>query len=104
MNLSARELLGRLGWGESIASVCASEGITRDEFQAWWTREAAARVPDATGARRAAVAATVRVDRNEWGIPHIRAESDGDLFFGFGYAMAADRLFQMDYLRRTASG
>ena len=38
------------------------------------------------------------------GIPHIHADTDSDLFFGFGYAMASDRLFQMDYLRRKGRG
>jgi penicillin amidase len=104
MEHSSRVRLARLGSGESIPSICASEKVTRAEFDAWWAREAAARVPDPTGARRAAVVARVHIDRDGWGIPHIRAESDADLFFGFGYAMAADRLFQMDYLRRKASG
>src|SRR5262249_50101993 len=46
----------------------------------------------------------VQIDRDSRGIPHIHAGSDADLFFGFGYAMAADRLFQMDYLRRKGRG
>ncbi len=32
------------------------------------------------------------------------AETDEDLFFGLGYAMAQDRLWQLDYLRRRATG
>jgi penicillin amidase len=32
------------------------------------------------------------------------AQQDADLFFGYGYAMAQDRLWQMDYLRRKALG
>jgi hypothetical protein len=35
---------------------------------------------------------------------HIFADNDQDLFFGFGYAVAQDRLFQLDYLRRRGSG
>ena len=30
--------------------------------------------------------------------------SDEDLFFAFGFAMAQDRLFQLDYLRRKGHG
>ena len=37
-------------------------------------------------------------------MPHIFAETEPDLFVGYGYAMAQDRLFQMDYLRRQALG
>jgi penicillin amidase len=46
--------------------------------------------------------ATVR--RDERGIPYITASNDGDLYFAQGYATAADRLWQMDLLRRTARG
>src|SRR5262249_32370895 len=104
MDLMARRVLKRLGDGEPIASVCSSEGVSRAEFDAWWRRESASRVPGAVGTRQAPVAAPVQIDRDERGIPHIRAEGAADLFFGFGYAMAADRLFQMDFLRRKASG
>jgi penicillin amidase len=37
-------------------------------------------------------------------VPHIEADCDNDLFFGFGYATAQDRLFQLDYWRRQARG
>lgn len=42
--------------------------------------------------------------RDAFGVPHIYADTVGALFFGFGYAMAEDRLYQMEYLRRVASG
>lgn len=42
--------------------------------------------------------------RDERGIPYIQAKNDHDLYFGQGYATAADRLWQMDLLRRTARG
>src|SRR2546425_8985656 len=44
------------------------------------------------------------VDRDEWGVPHIRATSLNDLLEAQGYVMAQDRLWQMDLLRRVASG
>lgn len=46
----------------------------------------------------------VRVTWTDGGIPHIDADSAEDLFFAQGYLVAADRLFQMDLLRRTARG
>lgn len=104
MQLSSSQLLTRLGAGESIAAVCQSAGISAEEFQSWWKREAASRVPPASGTRETRVAASVRIQRDEWGIPHVFAENDADLFFGFGYATAQDRLFQLDYLRRRALG
>jgi penicillin amidase len=42
--------------------------------------------------------------RDEHGIPHVRADSAGDAWFGMGYACAQDRLFQLDYDRRRACG
>ncbi len=104
MNLTAKEILRRLGAGESIASVCAAAGASRKEFDAWWQQEAASRVPAMTGGRPARVRRSVRIHRNSWGIPSIQADNDEDLFFGFGYAMAQDRLFQLDFLRRKGAG
>jgi penicillin amidase len=46
----------------------------------------------------------VTVDRDGWGVPHIRAASVEDLAEAQGYVMAQDRLWQMDLLRRVARG
>ena len=41
---------------------------------------------------------------DEQGIPHIFADTDEDLFYGYGYQIATDRLFQLDMFRRRALG
>ncbi len=46
----------------------------------------------------------VTVNRDRWGVPHIRAASVEDLAEAQGYVMAQDRLWQMDLLRRVARG
>src|SRR5690242_13105814 len=46
----------------------------------------------------------VEILRDRWGIPHIYASGTADLYFGLGIAMAQDRLWQMDRLRRRALG
>ncbi len=46
----------------------------------------------------------ITIRRDERGIPYIEAQNDEDLYFGQGYATAADRLWQMDLVRRTARG
>ena len=46
----------------------------------------------------------VEILRDHTGIPHVYAGSTGDLYFGAGVAMAQDRLWQMDRLRRRALG
>ena len=42
--------------------------------------------------------------RDDFGVPHISADSLCAAFFGLGTASAEDRLFQMDALRCTATG
>ena len=45
-----------------------------------------------------------KVFRDSWGIPHITAENEPDLFFAQGFVTAQDRLFQMDYDRLRCLG
>ncbi len=44
------------------------------------------------------------VERDSWGVPHIRAGSFEDMLEAQGYVIAQDRLWQMDLLRHAASG
>ena len=46
----------------------------------------------------------VEIIRDKYGIPHIYAKNETDLFFAMGYAMAQDRLWQMEFHRRLGSG
>lgn len=46
----------------------------------------------------------VTVLKDEYGIPHIKAQNNHDMMFALGYTMASDRLFQMDLIRRIGSG
>jgi len=48
--------------------------------------------------------AEVTVDRDAWGVPHVKAKSLEDMAEAQGYVMAQDRLWQMDLLRRVARG
>lgn len=48
--------------------------------------------------------ATVRVFRDRWGVPHIYAENEHDLFMAQGFVQAQDRLWQMESNRRLAAG
>ncbi len=47
---------------------------------------------------------TVEVRRDKWGVPHIRAGSDLDLWFGQGFCHGQDRLWQCEVYRRVVSG
>src|SRR5262245_12752006 len=101
---TTRDVLKRLWAGEAIDSVCRDTGWSRAEFDAWWQHETASRVPRCDGEVPAPVSGAVSIERDLWGIPHIVAQRRDDLWLGFGYAMAQDRLFQMDYLRRKGLG
>jgi penicillin amidase len=46
----------------------------------------------------------VTIRRDERWIPYIEAQNEDDLYFAQGFAMAQDRLWQMDLLRRVARG
>ena len=46
----------------------------------------------------------VKIYRDNWGVPHIYAENEDDLFFAQGYVQAQDRLWQMELHRRMGSG
>src|SRR5262245_33436223 len=46
----------------------------------------------------------VKVLRDAWGIAHIYAETQDDLFFAQGFVAAQDRLWQMDLWRRAGEG
>ena len=46
----------------------------------------------------------VTVYRDPWGVPHIYAETQEDLFFAQGFVAAQDRLFQMELWRRSGEG
>jgi len=50
------------------------------------------------------LAAPVRVVRDRWGVAHIAAANQDDLFFAQGFVQAQDRLFQMDLWRRSVQG
>lgn len=54
--------------------------------------------------RVAGVAAPIEIVDDRWGTPHIRAATIPDAFFGQGYVVARDRLFQIDLAHRRELG
>jgi len=66
---------------------------------------ATARSPQAVGAPQAAAAQEgVEIRRDGYGMPHVYARSPFGLFYGYGYVVAQDRLFQMEMARRSTQG
>src|ERR1051326_2801846 len=50
------------------------------------------------------LSAPVEVLRDKWGVAHIFAKNQHDLFFGQGFVAAQDRLFQMELWKRVGQG
>ncbi len=104
MPLDDPAILAALRGSHDVEAVCRTAGVTQEAFAA--ARDALlhrhATLADATLAGAVGAAVTIRRDRA--GVPHIAAERTPDLFFGLGLAMAQDRLWQMDRLRRRALG
>jgi len=48
--------------------------------------------------------AGVEITRDDYGVPAITGASDFDAWWGVGYAVAQDRLFQLELFRRATSG
>jgi penicillin amidase len=46
----------------------------------------------------------VTIVRDSYGVPHVFADTEEALYYGNGYAVAQDRLFQLEKYRRTATG
>ena len=75
--------------------------MTDDELQA----AVAAALPDLTTPQQfAALEGEATIHRDAWGIPHIRAGGESDLYFAQGFATAQDRLWHMDADRYQALG
>lgn len=71
--------------------------LTKDDLQRGLPDTASTyRLPGLNGA--------VEIVRDKYGIPHIKATTVHDAFFGQGFATAQDRLWHMDYDRRRAYG
>lgn len=62
-------------------------------------------IPNLTGTiRLKGLNGTVKVYRDVYGIPRIKAESEVDAFFAQGFVTAQDRLWHMEYDRRRGYG
>ena len=59
-------------------------------------------MPEAVVVTKEKTAAVIKRDAR--GVPFIDAANEMELYFAQGYATASDRLWQMDFLRRTARG
>jgi penicillin amidase len=104
MPLDDRGLLAALRDTRTLAEISRDAGVPVVELEAArdaWLRRQATLIDQRV---TAAVGGAVEIKRDRAGVPHVYAVDTGDLFFGLGVAMAQDRLWQMDRLRRRALG
>lgn len=64
----------------------------------------AATLPPDSVTLRGGVSGNVEIVRDLRGIPHVFAGNAPDVFFGLGFALGQDRLWQLDHYRRRAHG
>jgi penicillin amidase len=91
-----RTLLRLLLWIAAVIVVVFATGIWWFVYRPLPKLEGTIRLPG--------LQSEVTVERDNWGVPHIRASSLEDLAEAQGYVLAQDRLWQMDLLRRAARG
>src|ERR1700680_3375371 len=104
MAIPETALLARLADGQSLTEIAAGIGVRSAEVERVWLDLLRSRLPPTSAEVAGGVGTRVEIVRDSYGVPHVFASAERDLFFGLGYAMAQDRLWQMDYLRRKASG
>ena len=94
-------MAGRLRGGGAAA--LASAGAA--SLGALWHRLLRAPLPKTRGSEAVkGLTATVTIARDALGVPRIEARTVEDLCFGQGFAIAQDRLFQLELYRRIAAG
>jgi penicillin amidase len=89
----------------SIAGVANGTGSTHltDQaplFEDFEYRDITFDQPGTTESPRAGVT----ISRDSFGVPTVDGDTEDDAWFGVGYAVAQDRLFQLDLFRRATSG
>lgn len=88
--------------GCALMSVKRSHPQTAGELLVEDVEITAARDPDRTTVL--GLDAPVQIHRDAAGVPHIRAQTEHDLWFAVGFVHAQDRLWQMDLIRRLGQG
>ena len=100
---STRSLGGLLLAVGLVCSACAVP--EQAETEEWLREESSKRLAQIEGmVSLAGLEQPVEVLRDKWGIAHIYAQTQHDLFFAQGFTAAQDRLYQIEIWRRTGAG
>src|SRR6266508_4075164 len=86
-------------------SACCAPSIGMSEWAESLRAAAEAALPPVEGRLQVAgLHGPVEVIRDRWGVPHIYAEDEHDLFFGQGFVVSSERMFQMEFMARAGTG
>lgn len=88
----------------SILFICASATLGAETIESLQAKAKAALAQVEGEINVPGLQKPVEVLRDAWGVPHIYAKNQHDLFFAQGFVAAQDRLFQIDLWRRSARG
>lgn len=86
------------------ADAASQLGVSRKSLMHLKRRYLQSKLPKVNGQVEAPVDQPVSILRDHWGVAHIEATSLKDGCAALGYAMAQDRLWHLDYMRRLAHG
>src|SRR5205807_1248123 len=87
-------------------SVASAQGSNSNNSKSGdWNSQARAALSQTSGNLKIeGLEQQVTVLRDKWGVAHIYAKNQHDLFFAQGFVAAQDRLFQMELWKRAGQG
>jgi penicillin amidase len=100
-------------WGVNVGAIAKRAAIAGGAFWALagtttagaWYQLFRRPLPRTKGVLRlGGVEGRIEISRDRWAVPHIRAETPHDLWFGQGFCHGQDRLWQIDFYRRAGAG
>jgi penicillin amidase len=98
------DLSRRLALSGAIATV-AGAALGGAVLGALWYRLLRRPLPKWSGTVQVdGISAPLEIATDRWGVPHVRAQTPEDLWFGQGFCHARERLWQMDFYRRVTAG
>jgi penicillin amidase len=105
MNEIQKTIVDLLKGDATVDAVAESTGLSRTQISDRKRRYLRRKLPKISGTIPVSgLDGPVEILRDNWGVAHVEANCVADGFFGLGYAMAQDRLWQLDHMRRLASG
>lgn len=95
---------GKSSWFWMGVGLLAGVGVAAGSVYAWKKTSERFKPQTSGSLRLEGLQSKVEVLRDRWGVAHIYAQNEADLFYAQGYVQAQDRLWQMELNRRAVLG